>query len=106
MDGIPATLPALLYAHKVQRRAASEGFDWRDLQSAGDASEGDTAEADDAAEAEIGSRLLALVDQAQEAGVDPEMALRGAADRVRDRCRARERARAQVNEGADLPMTD
>jgi tetrapyrrole methylase family protein/MazG family protein len=106
MDGIPATLPALLYAHKVQRRAASEGFDWRDLQSAGDASEGDTAEAEDAAEAEIGSRLLALVDQAQEAGVDPEMALRGAADRVRDRCRARERARAQVNEGADLPMTD
>jgi tetrapyrrole methylase family protein/MazG family protein len=107
MDGIPATLPALLYALKVQRRAASEGFDWRDLQSAGGASaEDDDPAGASAAEAEIGSRLLALVDQAQEAGVDPEMALRSAAGRVRDRCRARERARAQVNEGADLPMTD
>ncbi len=31
MDGIPAALPALLYAQKVQRKAASQGVDWREL---------------------------------------------------------------------------
>jgi tetrapyrrole methylase family protein/MazG family protein len=28
MDGIPAALPSLLHAHKVQRKAATLGFDW------------------------------------------------------------------------------
>jgi tetrapyrrole methylase family protein / MazG family protein len=96
MDGIPATLPALLYALKVQKRAASEGFDWRDL-AAPDETAGDDAGG------EIGERLLALVDEAERSGVDPESALRLAAERIRDRCRARELARAQVNEGADPP---
>lgn len=113
MDGIPATLPALLYALKVQRRAASEGFAWRDLLGEADAKaeaeavtgndgHGD-GDPDAAADAEIGERLLALVDEAEQAGVDPESALRVAAERIRDRCRALELARAQVNEGADLP---
>jgi tetrapyrrole methylase family protein/MazG family protein len=99
MDGIPATLPALLYALKVQRRAASEGFAWRDLLASASASAGGDADAG----AEIGGRLLALVDEAERSGVDPESALRVAAEGIRDRCRARELERAQVNEGADLP---
>ena len=83
MDGIPATLPALLYALKVQKRAASEGVDWRDLvePSAG----GDAAPGDD-----LGLRLLTLVDEARAAGDDPESALRIAAEHVRDRYRARD----------------
>jgi tetrapyrrole methylase family protein/MazG family protein len=28
MDEVPRNLPALLYAHKIQRKAASVGFDW------------------------------------------------------------------------------
>ncbi len=105
MDGIPATLPALLYALKVQRRAASEGFAWRDLLAGDDAGgrSGTAASAD--ADVEIAERLLVLVDEAERSGVDPESALRVAAERIRDRCRARELARAQVNEGADLPST-
>jgi tetrapyrrole methylase family protein / MazG family protein len=47
MDGIPATLPALLYALKVQKKARSAGVEWRDLADPGD---------------EIGRRLLDLVD--------------------------------------------
>ena len=31
MDGIPAALPALAYAAKVQKKAASQGVDWRTL---------------------------------------------------------------------------
>ena len=74
MDGIPATLPALLYALKVQKRAGSEGVDWRELVDSGD-HPGD----------DLGNRLLALVDEARAADVDPESALRIAAEHIRDR---------------------
>ncbi|HZA77014.1 MAG TPA: MazG family protein [Acidimicrobiales bacterium] len=80
MDGIPATLPALLYALKVQRKAASQGVDWRTLLD-GDDSLGET-----------GRRLLDLVDEARAAGDDPETELRIAAEHVRDRFRRHEGA--------------
>ena len=74
MDGIPSTLPALAYAAKVQRKAASQGVDWRSLVADDDPWAG---------------RLLELVDDARTAGVDPELALRravrAAADRFRER---------------------
>jgi tetrapyrrole methylase family protein / MazG family protein len=76
MDGIPATLPALLYALKVQKKAAAEGVGWRTLVEA-DPSSGPGPE--------LGLRLLELVDEAGAAGVDPETELRLAAERVRDR---------------------
>ena len=78
MDGIPAALPALLYAHKVQRKAASQGVDWRELV-AGDDRLGETA-----------WRLLDAVAAAGEAGDDAETELRIAAEHVRDRFRAQE----------------
>ena len=78
MDGIPAALPALLYASKVQKKAASQGVDWRTLV------------ADDAALTEAGRRLLAVVDEVRLTGEDPETELRLAAEHVRDRFRARE----------------
>jgi tetrapyrrole methylase family protein/MazG family protein len=79
MDGIPATLPALAYALKVQRKAASQGVDWRTL-----------LEGDDAPGA-MGRRLLDIVDDARTAGDDPETELRVAAEVVRDRFRQSER---------------
>jgi tetrapyrrole methylase family protein / MazG family protein len=79
MDGIPATLPALAYALKVQRKAASQGVDWRTL-----------LEGDDAPGA-FGRRLLDIVDDARTAGDDPETELRVAAEMVRDRFRQSER---------------
>jgi tetrapyrrole methylase family protein/MazG family protein len=68
MDAIPATLPSVLYAAKVLRRAASAGHPWTP----------------DPAAAALGDRLLALVAEALSGGIDPETALRHAADRVRD----------------------
>lgn len=85
MDGIPATLPALLYALKVQKRAGSEGVDWHDLADPG-AGEGDGG---GAAAGDLGHRLLVLVDEARRSDVDPESALRIAAERIRDRYRRR-----------------
>ncbi|MGH9210338.1 MAG: MazG family protein [Acidimicrobiales bacterium] len=80
MDGIPVGLPALLYALKVQKRAAVEDVDWRDLVA-----EGNGAPAPD----DLGYRLLSLVDEARRAGEDPESELRTAAEGIRDRFRVR-----------------
>jgi uncharacterized protein YabN with tetrapyrrole methylase and pyrophosphatase domain len=63
---IPETLPSTLYAKKVLKRA----------EAAGERPDG-TAE-------DTGERLLAAVQEAVEAGVDPELALRRAADRFRE----------------------
>jgi len=78
MDGIPAALPALLYATKVQKKAGSQGMGWRALL------------ADDAAVGATGRRLLDAVDAAVLAGDDPETELRLAAEHLRDRFRAQE----------------
>jgi tetrapyrrole methylase family protein / MazG family protein len=75
MEGIPAALPALLYALKVQKKAASQGVDWRDL--AGED------------ENDLVTRLLDLVDEARTAGLDPESELRAATVRLRDAYNAR-----------------
>jgi len=69
---IPDTLPSTLYAKKVLKRAESAG------REPGQAKPGDDFE-------EQGERLLAAVRGALDAGVDPELALRAAADRYRGR---------------------
>jgi tetrapyrrole methylase family protein/MazG family protein len=78
MDGIPAALPALLYAQKVQRKAASQGVDWRTLVG------------DDGELSATARRLLDAVDAAHRAGDDAETELRLGAEHVRDRFRARD----------------
>ena len=74
MDGIPGDLPALLYAHKVLRKAASLGVE---VEAA-------------ALEGDLGDQLLRVVDAARRAELDPEAALRAAAARLRDDAVARE----------------
>jgi tetrapyrrole methylase family protein/MazG family protein len=75
MDGIPAALPALAYAAKVQKKASSQGVDWRDLPGLEPGS--------------LAERLLELVDEARTAGLDPEQELRRAATTLRDAFTAR-----------------
>jgi uncharacterized protein YabN with tetrapyrrole methylase and pyrophosphatase domain len=74
---VPENLPALLYARKLQRRAATAGL----LDRAPDP---DAARRDADFEA-IGERLFDVVDEARRLRVDPELALRAAAQRFRDR---------------------
>ena len=123
---VPENLPGPLYARKVQRRAASSGFDFPGvegpLQSARD--ELDELEAADGREQqfhELGDVLFAVVNVARKLAVDPELALRAAAERFKSRVSAAERlaaseghswndlapdeqlayyARARLNEGA------
>jgi tetrapyrrole methylase family protein/MazG family protein len=80
MDGIPNALPALLYALKVQKKAASEGYVEASVERATDA----TADA-------IGDILFTAVARARAADVDPEDALRRAADAYRRRFQEFER---------------
>jgi MazG family protein len=96
---IPENLPALLYARKMQRRAATAGLypSSRSVPRAeasieGTAPSADLLEGSPGASIEdresfrtIGERLFALVDEARQAHVDPELALRAAAQRFREK---------------------
>ena len=84
LAGIPAALPALTRAVKLQARAGSVGFDWNnprqvlakireetdEIEAALDG--GDTSEISD----EIGDVLFALANLARHVGVDPETCAR------------------------------
>ena len=96
---VPENLPSLLHARKVQRRAASSGFDFPGvegpLQSVRDeldeleavaAADGDPAR--DARFHELGDVLFAAVNVARKLKVDPELALRAASERFRGRVEA------------------
>ena len=61
-DGLPPGLPALLYADKVLDRLTRAGADVAVPEDSDD----------------LGDRLLALVVEARESGIDPEQALRDA----------------------------
>jgi XTP/dITP diphosphohydrolase/tetrapyrrole methylase family protein/MazG family protein/ATP diphosphatase len=100
---VPENLPGPLYARKVQRRAASSGFDFERVPY--DAVEGELdelreAEGDrDAAFHEAGDVLFAAVNVARKLKVDPELALRAASDRFRGRVEHAEALAAR--DGAD-----
>ena len=89
MDGIPSELPALLYASKVQRKAASLGAKpppESDGSSAGplNAPIDDQMPLDDQT---IGQMLFAITQLAAQQGIDSEAALRSAAQGFKDRFR-------------------
>jgi MazG family protein len=93
LDGVTLGLPALVRAHKIQKRAARVGFDWPDPQGAEDKVREEVAEvaiADgpEAVEAEIGDLLFAVVNLARHRGVHAETALRKATRRFEQRFRA------------------
>ncbi len=76
---VPENLPALLYARKMQRRAVSAGLTGEEAQERlGD------DQTREATERWIGETLFELVDMARRLRVDPELALRAAAQRFRD----------------------
>jgi tetrapyrrole methylase family protein / MazG family protein len=78
---IPASLPALARAAKVQRRAAGWGFEWPTVEEAlgklrEEVDELSAAADRDEAERELGDVLFATVSVARKLGVDAESALR------------------------------
>ena len=90
---VPENLPGPLYARKVQRRAASTGFDFDHVPY--EAVRGELDELEAAGEDrearfhEVGDVLFAAVNLARKLKVDPELALRAASERFRGRVEAR-----------------
>jgi MazG family protein len=98
---VPESLPALLQARKVQRRAAAVGYDWPDLEGplakvreelaeveealARAGAPSPETEPDPAVAHELGDLLFTVVNVARRLNVDPELALRGTTRRFRDR---------------------
>ncbi len=90
LDGVPAQLPALLRAHRMQEKAAGVGFDFPDREQAWDKVEEELAEFRETVEEgrseadreeEFGDFLFALTNYARQAGINPENALRETNDK-------------------------
>ena len=86
-DGIPAAMPALLFALKVQKKAATLELGVED----GDIGRGAAAEPTRHS-TQLGELLWDVVDRARRLGLDPEDTLRKAASAHRDELREAEQA--------------
>jgi uncharacterized protein YabN with tetrapyrrole methylase and pyrophosphatase domain len=78
LAGLPENLPALLYARKALRRLDPEGSSGEEKPGGPGA---DPAERE-AAEHRVGEALLEAVSLSRQLGVDPELSLRAATDRL------------------------
>jgi nucleoside triphosphate diphosphatase len=84
LDGVPQTLPAITRALKLQKRAATVGFDWGDPLAVLDKLEEELAEIREAlaggdaqqVQDETGDFIFAAVNLARHLKVDPEAAVR------------------------------
>lgn len=83
LAGVPAALPALVKAYRVQEKAANSGFDWEKPADVWAKVREEVAEVEAAraagsssdVEAEFGDLLFAVINAARLYGVNPENAL-------------------------------
>ncbi len=86
LAGVPTTLPALTRAWKLQSRASTVGFDWKDARLVLDKIREETDEIDEALEGgnktaiaeEIGDLLFVVANLARHVDADPEACLAAA----------------------------
>ncbi|MGV6857736.1 MAG: nucleoside triphosphate pyrophosphohydrolase [bacterium] len=85
LDGVAGSLPALMRAQRLQKRAARVGFDWPDSGPVFDKIEEeflevrqalDTQEGEERVAEEVGDLLFAVVNLSRHLGIDAEEALR------------------------------
>lgn len=116
MEGVPADLPALLYALKMQSKAASVGFDWKNAAGAWpkiaeelselEAAIAEGPGAEGAVSDELGDVLFSVVNVARHLGVDPESALRASSGKFRRRFVAMEALAAERGVVVDDDLWD
>ncbi len=118
LDGVPASLPALVGAYRLGQKAAGIGFDWDstdavrakvaeeldelDHETADDQA-GQSAEAKARVEEELGDLLFAVANLARHLNVDPERALAAANRKFRRRFAAME---TELEPGGDYGMEE
>jgi tetrapyrrole methylase family protein/MazG family protein len=115
LDGVPKTLPAVLEAYQLTRRASRIGFDWDAFAGLVEKLGEETAELREAAksadahrqEEEAGDLLFVAVNVARYLGVDPEIALKRANAKFAARFRAMEEAAGRSGRAlADVPRAE
>jgi tetrapyrrole methylase family protein/MazG family protein len=104
LDAVPRSLPGLLEAHQLTRRAANVGFDWQDVKGIFDKLAEETAELKQSLasgdgraeeiEEEVGDLLFVGVNLARFLGFDAEIALKKANRKFAGRFREMERIAA------------
>ena len=111
---VPQSLPALLLARKVQRRAAAVGYDWPDLDGPVEKVREELdellaevaragrprpeTEPDASVAHELGDLLFTVVNLARFVNVDPELALRATSERFVERVELAERLASDAGE--------
>jgi uncharacterized protein YabN with tetrapyrrole methylase and pyrophosphatase domain len=122
-EGLPAGLPALHRAHRLQDRAAGVGFDWPDaagplakLREEVDELEAEVrragepapeTEPDGRVASEVGDLLFSAVNLARRLNVDPELALRATSETFVARVeRAVELAAERGEDWAGMALTE
>ncbi|MEM7181709.1 MAG: nucleoside triphosphate pyrophosphohydrolase [Spirochaetota bacterium] len=95
LDEIPNSLPSLLYAEKLQRKAAKVGFDWEEAEDVLGKVKEEVSELEEASgqsttnqehlEEELGDALFALVNLSRFYDISPEKALRGSCQKFKKR---------------------
>ena len=117
LDGVAASLPALLRSQTLQKKAARVGFDWPDVgpvyekltEEIGEIREAVESKDQASIEAEIGDLLFSAVNLARKLGVDAETALSSANKRFYSRFRHIEQtllADGRAFEGTSLEELD
>lgn len=84
LDNVPASLPALSRAYKLQKRCASVGFDWPSVDGCWEKVKEEILEVEQTAPGsaeltdELGDLMFALVNVVRKHGLEPEAVLRQA----------------------------
>jgi len=106
LDSIPRSLPALMLAQKISKRAVSVGFEWETLDDIWDKVHEEIDELKETdpgspeAVEEIGDLLFTVVNLARKQGIDAEEALRSTCDKFSRRWGSMEACAA--SEGKDI----
>ena len=110
LDSVPVSLPALMQAQKISKRAAKAGFEWETVADIWDKVAEERAEFEreepgsEERALEFGDLLFALVNVARREGIDAEEALAASNRKFRARwSRMEELARER---GLDLELAD
>ena len=114
LDDIPLAIPAISRAHKLQKRAATKGFDWQHsdqvvavVREELKELEAEIAVNNSAAiEDELGDLLFSCVNLARHLSVDPEQALRKANHKFQRRFEAMENLAARSGSDFSLLSTE
>ena len=112
LRSVPREFPALMRAHKIQKKAAKAGFDWDNTEGAFLKVKEETAELEEAiasgnkenVQDELGDLLFAVVNVSRFVSCDPELSLTASTDKFTERFTLVEKM--ALEKGIDMKSAD